>query len=399
MSNVVSKKHFVCADLEKNSYKFWIGELYDNGLVRLRYGRVGSNEQVTEKQFNNQYEAQKFFDGKVKDKQKVKSRRDAYTEINVIEETGSITKTVGNHDVADIALKEIQTNTQAAKEFVKWLCKINKHNILTNTTIKYDINDGTFKTPLGVIDKICLDKARALLDQIEPFIERKDFNNKQLTGLVNQYIRYIPRDLGSSNIKIQIKDIFRDKDSLEKELGIIDSLQASITTPVSVEQQNKVFSTKVYDITQDKEADNIRSIFVNSSINIRSIYSINIDSVYQGWINRGSKMNNIWRLLHATNPANALSILRSGLVIPKSYTNGWNHGPGIYFSKNPNKSLQYAYSVDGKKLMFVADVALGKYQNGGSISNTVDSVYVAGEYSEIIVNKTNQVNILYLVEF
>lgn len=399
--NLISKRHFVNCDIEKNSNKFWIGELYDNPpKVVMRFGRVGSDEQTKDRQFTSLHEAQKFFDDKIKDKSRVKSRRDSYTEIKVIEGSASQTVVVGGKDIESLALSEIQTSSPSVTELIKWLCRVNKHNILNNTTIKYDISEGTFKTPLGVVDKFCLDKARDLLDQIEPFIEKNDFNNKNLISLVNKYVRYIPRDLGSSNIKIQIKDIFRNKSSLEKELGIINSLEASITTPTSTTQRNKTFYTTIYDITNDKESDNVIRIFDNSEIrNIRSVYSINIDSVYNGWINKGSKMPNIWRLLHATNPANALSILRTGLVIPKSYTNGWNHGAGIYFSKNPNKSLQYAYSVDGKRLMFVADVALGRYQNGGSISNTVDSVYVAGEYSEIIVNKTNQVNILYLIEF
>lgn len=366
----------------------------------MRFGRVGSDEQTKDRQFISLGEAQKFFDDKVKDKSRVKSRRDSYTEIQIIEGSAGKPVNVGNRDVEAIVLSEIQTSSPSVKELIRWLCRVNKHNILTNTTIKYDIAEGTFKTPLGVVDKDCLDRARCLLDQIEPFIKNNDFNNKQLISLVNQYVRYIPRDLGSSNIKIQIKDVFSDKYSLEKELGIIDSLRASISIPINKESPSKLFSTSIYNITQEKECDEVRNIFSGSSIkNIKSIYSINIDSVRSGWINRGSKMNNIWRLLHATNPANALSILRSGLVIPKSYTNGWNHGPGIYFSKNPNKSLQYAHQIDGKRLMFIADVALGNYQRGGYISSKFDSVYVDCEYSEIIIPRTDQVNILYLVEF
>lgn len=397
MPNIVSKRHFVCADLEKNSNKFWIGELYDNGLVRLRYGRVGSSEQVTEKQFASQYEAQKFFDGKVKDKQKIKSRRDAYTEINIIEETKAVTQRFGCYDVADIALKEIQTNTQTAKEFVKWLCKINKHNILTNTTIKYDINDGTFKTPLGVIDKICLDKARYLLDQIEPFIERKDFNNKQLISLVNQYLRMIPQDLGGSNIKLRIKDILPDMNAVEKQSGLIDSLNASITTVKPTKEENsKVFETSLFEI---QDLDPIRKYYNRSSPRIHKAYEIRIQSVIEAFEKEGKKKGNIIRTWHGTDPGNALSILRQGLVIPRNYTNGRSYGHGIYMTEKPDTPLSYAWNKEGKQLMFNLDAALGNPQrHSGSVRPSDDSLYVPGN-GYIIIPRCEQVNILYLVEF
>lgn len=398
MSTLITKKHFVCADLEKNSNKFWIGELYNNGLVRFRYGRVGSNEQVTEKQFNNQYEAQKFFDSKVKDKQKVKSRRDAYTEINVIEETGSITKSFGCHDVADIALKEIQTNTQAAQDFVRWLCKINKHNILTNTTIKYDINDGTFKTPLGVIDKICLDKARDLLDQIEPFIERKDFNSKQLTSLVNQYLRMIPQDLGGSNIKLRIKDILPDMNAIEKQSGLIDSLNASISTakPTTTQEINKVFETSLLEV---EDLSDVKKYYNRSSPRINKAYQVQIKSVQDAFEKRGKRKGNIVRTWHGTDPANALSILRQGLVIPRNYTNGRAYGHGIYMTEKPDTPISYAWEKEGKRLMLHLDTALGNpARHGGHISQNDDSLYVPGN-GYIIIPRCEQVNILYLVEF
>ena len=94
--NLISRRHFVNCDIEKNSNKFWIGELYDNPpKVVMRFGRVGSDEQMKDRQFASLNEAQKFFDDKIKDKSRVKSRRDSYTEIKVIEGTATQTISVG----------------------------------------------------------------------------------------------------------------------------------------------------------------------------------------------------------------------------------------------------------------------------------------------------------------
>lgn len=397
MTQLISKRYFVCSDITNNSNKFWIGELYDNSFVKLRYGRVGSNEQVTEKQFNSQSEAQKFFDGKIRDKQKAKFRRDAYTEINIIEDNKSVSRFIGNKDVADIALNQIQTNTQAAKDFIRYLCKINKHNILTNTTIKYDINDGTFKTPLGVIDKSCLDKARELLDQIEPFIEKKDFDNKQLITLVNQYLRRIPQDLGGSNIKLRIKDILPDINAVEKQSGLIDSLNASISTVKPAQQsESKVFDTS---LTEVVDLDPIKKYYKRSSPRIHKAYQIQIKSVREAFESRGKNKGNIVKTWHGTDPANALSILRQGLVIPRNYTNGRVYGNGIYMAESPDTPISYAWKKDGKQLMFHLDTALGNpSRHSGRIAESDDSLYVPSN-GYIVIPRTEQVNILYLVEF
>lgn len=396
MTNLISRRHFVCTDLEKNSNKFWIGELYDNPpKVVMRFGRVGSDEQTKDRSFTSILEAQKFFEDKIKDKSRVKSRRDSYTEIQVIEESAGKPVNVGNRDVEAIALSEIQTSSPSVKDLIKWLCRVNKHNILTNTTIKYDINEGTFKTPLGVVDKNCLEQARLLLDSISVYVQSGDYSNKELVKLVNSYLRYIPQDLGGSNVKINLRNIFPDSGALDKQSGLIDSLSASISSAKVIDgPKTRVFDTVVEEV--DKSSV---SKYKPGNNRINKVYSIAIKSVNDAYNNYGKKKGNVVNAWHGTDAGNALSILRHGLIIPSNYAHGRVYGHGIYMDRSIDHPLHhYSSRVDGKRLVFVTEAALGNYKTTGKASLQDDALWVGGN-SYIIVPRTNQVSLLYLVEF
>ena len=113
-------------------------------------------------------------------------------------------------------------------------------------------------------------------------------------------------------------------------------------------------------------------------------------------------------------------LLKSGLIVPKAggsvQITGRMFGDGVYFSDQSTKSLNYSYGFwDGKSrdnncFMFLADVAMGKYHipGGGygmrSIPSGHDSCYAkAGtggvRNNEMIVYRTSQANLRYLVEF
>lgn len=63
-------------------------------------------------------------------------------------------------------------------------------------------------------------------------------------------------------------------------------------------------------------------------------------------------------LWHGSANASFPSILRYGLRLPKSASNGWAYGPGIYFADIPSKSLQYCCGLDDC-LLALAEVDLG----------------------------------------
>jgi len=112
-----------------------------------------------------------------------------------------------------------------------------------------------------------------------------------------------------------------------------------------------------------------------------------------------------------------LSILKGGLVIPpssSSHVTGRMFYNGIYFSDQSTKALNYATSFwgssdIGRYFMFMADVSMGKYYVPSGPRSCLppagyDSYFAQGRKSgvqnnEMIVFKTSQVNLRYLVEF
>jgi hypothetical protein len=160
-------------------------------------------------------------------------------------------------------------------------------------------------------------------------------------------------------------------------------------------QVQQLFSARLETVDEYEE---VRSMYRQTRPRINKVYSLEIQSARQGWESRGATMSNQKKVWHGTNPANLLSILRNGLIIPKSFTHGRVYGDGVYFAESAQISLGYASEVDNKQLMLVSHVALGNYRRNGKVKSSDDSLYVGGN-GYIIIPRTNQINPIYLVEF
>ena len=111
--------------------------------------------------------------------------------------------------------------------------------------------------------------------------------------------------------------------------------------------------------------------------------------------------------------------MKSGLIIPKSsgsiQITGRMFGDGLYFSDQATKSLNYSYgywdggSKDDNCFMFLADVAMGKIHTPSGPTSSLpkkgyDSTFAEAGKSgvmnnEMIVYRTSQANLRYLIEF
>jgi poly [ADP-ribose] polymerase len=102
------------------------------------------------------------------------------------------------------------------------------------------------------------------------------------------------------------------------------------------------------------------------AIRVRDVFEIEVPSERAAFERNTFGSHRVLRLTHGTNNANVRHILHehgagSGLRLPRSYTNGWMFGPGIYFANVASKSAQYCRSRSGyPNMMFLADVALGE---------------------------------------
>lgn len=426
MANLLREDYFVCTDINRNANKFWHIREFDDSRVVTRYGRVGVSETETPKSFPSQAAATRFYDGKIKEKLKPKGHRDSYSKVEIV--TAAHSSPVGN--LASVAERDIEVDCETTRELVRWLTKINTHNILTSTTMTYNEAEGTFRTPLGIVSKAMVDRARVLLNEITPYVEHKKLDDSGLTRLVNEYFRLVPQNLGGTQRKIKIDSIFT-VENIKKQADILDALEASVnsvlTNPKTGAKVNpeegRVFNVKLHGIDDGDQIESVKKMFnhtrqgqhVSNSFNFKKLYSIDLPRMREAWEQDGAKLGNRMRLWHGTKPPNILSILKSGLIIPSSAAHGRAYGDGVYFSDQSTKSLNYACGYwsggdQGNRIfMFLADVGMGKYyvpksSFRGTVPEGYDSCFAEAGKSgvqnhEMIVYATSRFNLVYLVEF
>ena len=152
---VKDKVRLVFSDLGSNSYKYWDGELHDDGRVISTFGVVGAKNPQS-KDFGCVGES--FFQKKIREKE-----RKGYTRAKVLMEGSNVTvSTIAKSSLADIALSQINLSDNSLKSLITRLANSNVHKITNSTSISFD--NGVFQTPLGVVTKDGISEARVLLD-------------------------------------------------------------------------------------------------------------------------------------------------------------------------------------------------------------------------------------------
>jgi len=431
MANVVREAKYIKSDVKNNNNKYWYIRQYDDNSVVVEYGRVGSNPQVDNKSFGSESSATSFVDKKCREKE---GAAKGYTKLKVISGNPQTTPTssTGAGSLLDIALKQIENSSIEAADLIRYLTKANVHNIVNATTMTYDESKGTFSTPCGIVTQEGIDEARALLDELLPYVEAADYENIEFIVKLQNYIQLIPRKVGR---KLIASDIFPNIDAFGKEVQILDSLDASLqqvlTAPTEDGEEKKevelprLFKTKLDLVKDQKIIDHIikffnstkQNIHTSSVLKVKRVFSVEISDMSEGYTKDGVKVGGVMELWHGTRVSNVLSILKSGLMIPKSnapHVCGRMFGDGAYFSDQSTKSLNYAQgywngSRDNNCFMFLADVAMGKYFVPSGPSQNFpkpgyDSTFAQGGKSgvmnnEMIVYRLGQCNLKYLIEF
>jgi poly [ADP-ribose] polymerase 2/3/4 len=418
----------MCVDISANSNKFWHIQENDDCTVTTRWGRVGVSEDTKTWSFSSQSQATREYDKKTKSKLRVTSNRDSYTKVDILTSQRTSQLNVPSGDLETIASRDIDVDCETTRDLIRWLSKVNIHNILQSTTMTYNDAEGVFKTPLGVVGKPMVDRARVLLNEISPYVQVSAYDDASLKRLANEYLRIIPQDLGGTQSKLRLDKIF-SHENLRKQADILDALDASIasilTTPkkdatLPNKDEDRVFNVKLHTVEDDEVIRDIKSKFnhtrqrqhLSYSFGFKQAYTVDIASMRALWEKDGALLSNRMRLWHGTKPANVLSILKQGLIIPPStasFVNGRMYGNGIYFSDQSTKSLNYSCSYQGNRVfMFLADVGMGRYYvPPGSINripDEYDSCYAEAGKSgvmnhEMICYRVSQCNLVYLVEF
>lgn len=412
-----TKVVIVCASVEAtstsktgNSNKFHQWERQSDGGWKHTYGRVGAagvSAIVPESKARAKFR---------------EAMGKGYVLVDVANTDGVEVK-AGNENLKEAAEEQIAKGDPKIKALVHYLAERNVHNITSSTTMKYNAVTGLFSTPLGVVTRDTIAKARALLAQAQALIEAKKEDDKVAT----QYLMLIPQDIGRD--RPTFERVFPDLDAIQKQSDILDSLSASLdmvdqakSSSQPVVEKQKVFDLTLALIEDKKEIERIRKFYKDTLnrthaaavLDVDEVYTVHITQMKANFEKDGKTVGGIRELWHGTSVGNVLSILQKGLIIPTSASNGRMFGNGIYFSDISTKSLNYAYGYwggnarDNQCFMFLAEVAMGKpYTPPGpcsSIPKGYDSCFAAAgkssvQNNEMIVYRLGQANITHLVRF
>lgn len=401
----------VFSDLSKRSYKYWDGELHDDGRVVSIFGVVGAKNPQS-KDFGCVGES--FFQKKIREKE-----RKGYSRAKVLME-GNTTTVVNKSSLADIALTQIKLSDDSLKALVKRLADSNVHKITNSTSISFD--NGVFQTPLGIVTQEGIDDARILLDYFFKNIKKNgkdEFNEK-----IDNYLKIIPRPKGGG---LFYENIFPDTDTVKKESDVLDALANSVdlatkpTATVGDTKIEKVFNLNMGKVTDPKVIKRIQDWYNRTNkamhhytnVKILNIYEVDIVDYNANFVKSPTNVKEVW---HGSAQANILSILKSGLNVKPPSTAaiaGALFGSGVYGSETSSKSLGYSLGRWGQTSgdnawLFVCNFEMGNpyYPTSYGI-NSIPPGYnscwalphkTGLHNDELIVYNSNQIKIKYLLE-
>jgi len=253
--------------------------------------------------------------------------------------------------------------------------------------------------------------------------------------LLNHYLRLVPQDVGTrkagwytSFINLQSQTQLLDQLETSVELAeqrMTDAIEEA-NKPKTAEKRSVVFNLTLKVAVDEALIDRIKRMYSTSGtrghessrLKPVQVYEAEIPHMLAAFRADGEKVGNVKLLWHGTRMFNVLSILKRGFVLPHQLstvqTTGAMYGPGLYFSANSTKSLNYSYGYwdggrrDSNCYMFLVDVAMGREYipsySGNGKKPGYDSCWAKPGQSgvindEQIVYRTSQANIRYLVEF
>lgn len=394
-------RKYIYTDISnKNSNKVWQIDVIDKVVV-TEYARVGYALQRSEKTFSSESSAKHFADSKIREK-----LDKGYVEIDVIE-SGTVKKGASlNH----IELKRQLSVNPEVDKFIERIIDANIHQITTNTTLTRN-TDGLFSTPLGIVTRVSINKARDLLYQAS-------LPNANIGELTNQYLRLIPHNIGMS--RASVIDTVEQR---QKENDILDALESSWDTAqnIPIEENKDTASEPLFDINfelvnNSNEALRIVDYFEKSkSIHHGERNKTRVINVFELTLNKLPKIdvsNNSVEVFHGTGEGNLLSIMKNGLMTaPPSAASiaGKMFGNGIYGAINSTKSMGYTRQGYGQSgWMFICLFQMGKYYHPSRTISVppagYDSVWARTRdcnllHDELIVYQNNRVQITHLLEF
>lgn len=435
MSNIIKSARLIFVSVSNNNNKFYYIDLSDDNQVQIRYGRyIEENGELKVQSDTKAPGGQAMFDRKLREK-----TAKGYKPQPVLDDNSSTGAAQKNAGLEEIALSQIRTQSDEVRALISYLCNINIHNIVENSAIKYNKVTGLFSTASGLITADGIREGRELLSKIKDKVDKEKWD-VHYVKLLDRYLTIVPRDIGRR--KTEPRELFPDNDEIQKQAGVLDSLEASLTSFVEKRAKGELeaegdetppppppqlFDTAVELLTDKAQFKRIKEQFEKSAktehqsikhLTLKRVYTVEIAKMKREYDERGAAKGNVHRLWHGTSAANVLSIFKGGFMLtpPSSaHIAGKAFGNGLYFAPASTKSLQYAGSFWGgkqgkKTYMFLNDIAVGKAFEPKTTTSSnppagYDSYWArAGKAGwlindEVIVFDAAQINPVYLLEF
>lgn len=234
------------------------------------------------------------------------------------------------------------------------------------------------KMPLGKLSKKQIDKAYAVLTQLQEILKKSNVDRTALIDASNRFYTLIPHNFGVSGPKIleSPEEIRAKCDMLDAllEMEIAYNLLSSDKTnekenPLDVHYKQLKTNIDVLDKTSE-EFKMIEKYVKNTHAATHTQYDLEIAEVFvvrrNGEEQRYKpfkKLPNRKLLWHGSRTTNYAGILSQGLRIapPEAPVTGYMFGKGIYFADMVSKSANYCctHSQNPTGLLLLCEVALG----------------------------------------
>lgn len=266
------------------------------------------------------------------------------------------------------------SNSSLAKAIQDLICLIFDVEAMKKAMVEFEID--LKKMPLGKLSKKQVDKAYAVLTELQQVIDGDKSPNKLLDAS-NRFYTIIPHDFGMKkppllDTEAAIKSKIEMLDSLleiEFAYSLLKGKGKDNEDPIDKHYHQLNTDIEVLDKSTDEFA-RIKKYISNTHAKTHDQYSLHLEEVFK--INRHGEydkykkfqsLHNKQLLWHGSRITNFAGILSQGLRIapPEAPSTGYMFGKGIYFADMVSKSANYCYTskFNSTGLLLLCEVALG----------------------------------------
>lgn len=441
------------ANVSTNHNKFYTIELqkHPDGRYRIftHYGRLSISNiyevraEADGKPCYDMAEVEKEFEAIHKKKLSGKSvtnpetgekEKECYVDVDVVSPQVGSENIRGKAKVKKTVTTKLAVDTtvydSAVSSILNQLIEENVHSITSMTSITLTANG--YSTSLGPVTPSHVDKAKKVLDELNDKMDKNgvmDADNKEVQKLNSLFFSLIPKPFSR---KISTEDMILGAQKLQDEYDILTQLATGVSMGAAMNQSTSArmnaLGTDVDVLRDKKEYDRIVRYIESSKADnhrnsdvwgyrVKQIFKIRIPDERTRHEAVLKKYGNVEEVFHGSANSNLLSILKGGLIIPKSNAPqvcGRAFGDGVYGAINSTKSMNYSVGYWGGRrsnyknnFLFLADFAMGKVYNttSGKPSGPpsgYDSLWAKKGQSlyndELIVYSLPQCTLKYLVE-